>query len=62
MTISLETARSWYADADTVHAFDHIERVTCLAEKLARLEGADLEIVRTAALLHDSVGGAPGKA
>jgi uncharacterized protein len=62
MTITLETAHKWYADADAVHAFDHIERVTCLAEKLAHLEGADLEIVRTAALLHDSVGGAPGKA
>jgi uncharacterized protein len=62
MTITLEIARSWYAGADTVHAFDHIERVTYLAERLARLEGANLEIVRTAALLHDSVGGAPGKA
>ena len=32
---------------------DHVERVIALAEKLAREEGADLEVVKVAALLHD---------
>jgi uncharacterized protein len=37
-----------------VHGFDHIQRVLALAERLAQAEGADLEIVRAAALLHDA--------
>jgi uncharacterized protein len=37
-----------------VHGFDHVLRVYHLAERLAQSEGADLEIVRAAALLHDS--------
>lgn len=53
--ISLEAARSWYPD-DPVHGFDHIKRVYKLAERLAQAEGADLEIVRAAALLHDAEG------
>jgi len=32
---------------------DHVERVVALAERLAREEGADLEVVKVAALLHD---------
>ncbi|MDY6866474.1 MAG: HD domain-containing protein [Chloroflexota bacterium] len=58
--VTLEEAKGWYADADPVHDFDHVQRVTRLAEKLAKAEGADLRIVRTAALLHDSWGSAPG--
>ncbi len=58
--ITLEQARSWYPDADAVHGFDHIERVYAMAERLALAEGADLEIVRAAALLHDIEGSAPG--
>jgi uncharacterized protein len=49
---TLEQAQSWYA-ADPVHGFDHILRVYQTAERLAQAEGADLEIVRAAALLHD---------
>jgi uncharacterized protein len=49
---TIETARSWYPD-DPVHGFDHVLRVYYLAIRLAQAEGADLEIVRTAALLHD---------
>lgn len=56
---TLAAARAWYAGADAVHAFDHIERVYALAERLAQAEGADLEIVRAAALLHDAAGAAP---
>jgi uncharacterized protein len=50
----IEQARSWYHDADPVHGFDHVLRVYHLAERLAMSEGADLEIVRAAVLLHDA--------
>ncbi len=55
--LSIETARAWYPDSDPVHGFDHILRVYRLAERIAEAEGADLEIVRAAALLHDVDGG-----
>lgn len=51
-----ESARSWYPASDPVHGFDHVLRVYHLAEQLAQAEGADLEIVRAAALLHDATG------
>jgi len=51
--ISLEGARRLYDGADAAHDFDHVLRVLALAECIAAAEGADLEIVRTAALLHD---------
>lgn len=57
---TLEQARSWYTHSDAVHAFDHIERVYAMAGRLALAEGADLEIVRAAALLHDTGETAPG--
>ena len=52
--ITIEIARSWYPASDAVHGFDHVLRVYHLAECLAQIEGADLEIVRAAALLHDA--------
>ncbi len=52
--LTIDTARSWYPQDDPVHGFDHILRVYRLAERIARAEGADLEIVRAAVLLHDS--------
>lgn len=55
---TLEQARSWYPDPDPVHGFDHVWRVYHMAERLAEIEGADLEIVRAAALLHDAEGSA----
>jgi uncharacterized protein len=57
---TIEQARAWYAQADPVHDFGHVLRVYQLAERLALAEGADLEIVRAAALLHDAEGSAPG--
>ncbi len=58
--LTLEKARAWYQNADAVHDFSHIERVTRMAERLALAEGADLEIVKAAALLHDADGTEPG--
>jgi uncharacterized protein len=51
--ISIEDARRFYADADSVHDFSHVLRVLTLAERLAEAEGADPHIVRAAVLLHD---------
>jgi len=52
--ISVEQARVLYAAGDAAHDFDHVLRVTALAVHIAQAEGADVEIVRTAALLHDT--------
>lgn len=60
MSPGIEQARQWYTNADPVHDFAHVMRVYRIAEKLALAEGANLEIVRAASLLHDSVGSAPG--
>lgn len=60
MTITIAQARIWYESADPVHDFEHVLRVYRIAEKIALAEGADLEIVHAAALLHDAVGSAPG--
>lgn len=51
--ISLEQAQAYYVDADPAHDFDHVLRVLALAERIGLAEGADLEILRTAVLLHD---------
>jgi uncharacterized protein len=59
---TLQQARAWYAEADPVHDFDHVLRVYRMAERIAQAEGADLEIVRAAALLHDAEGATPGGA
>jgi len=58
--LNLEQAKKWYVNTDAVHDFSHIERVYRMAERLAKTEGADLEIVRAAALLHDADGTTPG--
>lgn len=60
--ITIEEAKEWYSSDDPVHDFDHVLRVYRLAERLASAEGANLEIIRAAALLHDSRGSAPGAA
>lgn len=51
--ITIDFARTLYDDGDSAHAFDHVLRVTRLAEHIAQAEGADLRVVRTAGLLHD---------
>lgn len=56
---SLEQARAWYPEHDPVHGFDHVQRVLALAERFGAQLGADLEILRAAALLHDAAGAAP---
>jgi uncharacterized protein len=52
--ITIEFARTLYpTQADSAHDFDHVLRVLHMAERIAQAEGADLEIVQAAALLHD---------
>jgi uncharacterized protein len=51
--ITVAEARRYYEGADTVHDFDHVLRVLALAERIGQAEGADIEVVRAAALLHD---------
>lgn len=51
--ISIEEASQYYQGNDSAHDFDHVLRVLALAEKIALAEGADVEVVRAAALLHD---------
>jgi len=51
--ISIEQARQYYEN-DTAHDFDHVLRVLANAEKIAATEsGVDMDVLRTAVLLHD---------
>lgn len=52
-------AQEWNSPDDPVHGWDHVQRVCALAAWLAQQVGADVEIVRAAALLHDVAGAAP---
>ncbi|NIS82324.1 MAG: HD domain-containing protein [Anaerolineales bacterium] len=56
---TFEEAKAWYDERDLVHGFDHVVRVLRMAENLGRELGADLEILRAAALLHDAAGAHP---
>lgn len=51
--ITIEQARQYYDGADSAHDFHHVLRVLGLAERIGAAEGADMEILRTATLLHD---------
>lgn len=51
--LTTEEARQLYAAGDAAHDFDHVLRVAALAVRLAEAEGADVEVTRIAALLHD---------
>ena len=55
----IEEAQSWYAGDDPVHGFDHVLRVLRTVEEIGTELGADLEILRAAALLHDAAGADP---
>jgi uncharacterized protein len=54
----LKAVRPLFKDADSAHDLSHALRVLKLAETLGEAEGADLGILRPAALLHD-IGCAP---
>jgi uncharacterized protein len=56
---TIQQVRDWYFSYDPVHGIDHVMRVYRTAERIALAEGADLEIVQVAALLHDVEGSAP---
>jgi len=51
--ITIEEARSHYSGEDAAHDFEHVLRVLKLAERIGRAEGADMEVLRAAVLLHD---------
>jgi uncharacterized protein len=57
---TIDHVRRLYDPHDPVHGFDHVLRVAQMADRLGRELGADLEIIRAAALLHDASGAAPG--
>jgi uncharacterized protein len=58
---TIDEAKNWYDPIDPVHGFDHALRVYWMAEAIGTELGADLEILRAAALLHDASGAAPGE-
>ncbi len=52
--LNLNLVRELYASVtDPVHDLDHVLRVAALAERIARAEGADVDVVVAAAWLHD---------
>ena len=53
---SIEDVRSYYPADDPVHGISHVLRVYRLCERIGKAEGADLRILRAAALLHDIEG------
>ncbi|MEW6259021.1 MAG: HD domain-containing protein [Thermodesulfobacteriota bacterium] len=48
-----QIARSFFTDGRGSHGWDHTLRVVRLAQRIARAEGADMDVVVTAAYLHD---------
>jgi uncharacterized protein len=61
MKIDLEQARGWYHEDDAVHGYGHICRVYALCQQIGKAEGVDMDILLTAALLHDAQGSHPGE-
>jgi uncharacterized protein len=51
--LTIEEVRRLYGEGDAAHDFAHVVRVVALAQRIGQEEGADMEVVRTAALLHD---------
>ncbi len=58
--ITIEQARALYRQDGSAHGFEHVLRVLKLAERIGAAEGADLQIVRAATLLHDVARGQAG--
>ena len=48
-----KSAESYYSKSDWAHGRSHIERVLRSAVEIGRQEGADLEVIELAAILHD---------
>jgi len=59
--LGIEEAKTWYVIDDPVHGFDHVLRVLHMAESIGEQLGADLRILRAAALFHDAAGAHPGE-
>lgn len=53
---TITEAQKYYPADDPVHGFSHVLRVYRLCERIGQEEGADLHILRAAALLHDVEG------
>lgn len=51
--LSESKIRLLYSSGDAAHDFDHVLRVTQLGIRIAQSEGANVDVVRAAALLHD---------
>ncbi len=51
--LTIDDVRRLYEAGGGGHDFDHVLRVLALAERIAAAEGANPDVVRTAALLHD---------
>ena len=58
--LTVAQARAWYPAFDPVHGFDHILRVYGLCQRIGQAEGADMDVLLSAALLHDARGSQPG--
>lgn len=58
---TIDQAKGWYDESDPVHGLSHVLRVLALAERMGEELGADLEVLRAAALLHDASGAHPGE-
>lgn len=50
----IDAAKAMYEDADPAHDFSHILRVFRNAEIIGEKEGADMQVLLMAALLHDA--------
>lgn len=50
---TLEEIKTMYESADPAHDFSHIIRVYKIARKIGKAEGADMQVLLYAALLHD---------
>ncbi len=53
MEAVINTAKAFFDSARASHDWDHTRRVAALCERIARAEGADLDVVLVAAYLHD---------